>query len=303
MTTAAAVISPRRPSPFLKWVGGKRRLISEVLARLPTGPIARYVEPFVGGGAVFFELAAQGRVERATLADTNEDLARAYLAVQRDCDAVIDELHHPAARYVYAEDDFYRIRALDPDVLSLVQAAARTIYLNKTCFNGLYRVNKSGRFNAPFGRYDDPTICDEEGLRAASSALQRARVRLADFEVVMDETKEGDVLYADPPYLPLSATSSFTAYTQDGFSLGDHERLRDALLKLRARGVRFALSNSAAPAILSLYDRREFLVERVGAARAINSDSTKRGEIEELLVAPTRVGRAPVGGRRRKVSR
>lgn len=281
--------SPRSPAPFLKWAGGKRRLLPAILERLPIGPITgRYFEPFVGGGAVFFDLVAHGRVDRATLVDTNEELARTYVAVQKDPTGLIRELRDRSRGYIYDEKAYYAIRALDPQKLSLVRAAARTIYLNHTGFNGLYRVNKSGGFNVPFGRYTNPTICDEEGILAASRALKCARLRLTDFEVALDDAREGDVSFLDPPYLPLSATSSFTAYTQDGFSLGDHERLRDVLLKLRERGVRFVLSNSAAPAIRALYDRSEFVVESIDAARAINSKKTGRGKIEELLITPSK---------------
>lgn len=299
MTRAAAAVaaepaaSQRAPAPFLKWVGGKRRLVPEILPRLlpPPGETDAlqldYVEPFVGGGAVFFALAAIGLVRSALLNDSNRELAQTYLAIQRDPARVVAVLRDPARGYVYEERAYYRIRALDPEQLvDQVDVAARMIYLNKCGFNGLYRVNKSGGFNVPFGSYENPTVCDEAGIRAASRALRRARIRSVDFEVVVDEARASDVMYVDPPYLPLSATSSFTAYTGDGFCLGDHERLRDALLRARERGVRFVLSNCAAPAILSLYDRPEFVVDSVDAARAVNSDASKRGKVRELLVTP-----------------
>ena len=162
------------------------------------------------------------------------------------------------------------------------------LYLNKVCFNGLYRVNKKGLFNAPFGRYDDPTICDEPNIRAASEALSDANIHHVDFEKVCKTARKGDVVYCDPPYLPLSTTSNFTAYTSDGFSLGDHERLRDAMLDMGRRGVIALLSNCAAPAIRDLYSGRRFKVEEVKAPRSINSDASKRGDVKELLISVRR---------------
>lgn len=279
-----------RPKPVWKWVGGKRKLLPQILARLPDSSFDghRYFEPFVGGGAVFFEMVATGRLSRlpAHLSDMNADLTNAYVVVKRDVAGLISHMRDPAMGYVCEEKAYYRIRALDPNTLSPVRKAARFLYLNKTCFNGLYRVNKSGGFNVPFGRYDDPTICDEAVLLAASAALQHTTIRCVDFVTAMEDAQAGDVAYFDPPYLPLSATSDFTSYTSDGFGLGDHERLRDLLLDLRGRGVHWLLSNSAAPAIKALYDRREFVVEEVMMARAINSKGSKRGKIAELLISP-----------------
>jgi len=301
MTAAIVTTSPPSPrsyAPVVKFVGGKRRLFPAILARLPVGPITgRYFEPFVGGGAVFFELASMGYlsygsprpdgrpVRRAVLADVNIDLVNLYIVLQRDPIPLVVELQDPDRGYVYDKDAYYRIRALDPDKLTSVQRAARMIYLNKCGFNGLYRVNKSGGFNVPFGRYVNPTICDENGLLLASDALQRATdVRLTDFEILMEDAREGDVCYCDSPYAPASVTSNFTSYTQDGFSFGDQERLRDAAKSASRRGAFVLLSNSDVPMIRKLYSGDDFQLDEIMAARAINSDPSKRGSVKELLI-------------------
>ncbi len=210
-------------TPFLRWAGGKRRLSHRIIAKFPT-KIGTYYEPFLGGGAVFFALSKSGRFDRAVLGDLCPELMNAFQVVRDDVDSLIHVLKQP--QYKYDRKAFLDIRGTDSDKLDPITRAARTIYLNKTSFNGLYRVNNKGHFNTPFGKYHDPVICDENNLRACSDALQSAELSESDFENICTDAGPGDVIYYDPPYLPISKTSSFTKYTVGGFSQIDHERLR-----------------------------------------------------------------------------
>ncbi len=280
--TAEAV--PRRDQnrnalarPVLKWAGGKTQLLERVLARLPKR-IQTYYEPFIGGGAVFFALAEQGRFERAVLSDTNEDLLCVYRAIQTDVDALIQALGRLAK--AHSEEHFYEVRAKKPR--TLVQRAARMIYLNKTGYNGLYRVNRSGQFNVPFGRYAKPRILDGAGLRAAAHALQRVRLATSDFEDSCGKARRGDAVYFDPPYMPVSKTSSFTAYDRRPFDLAEHERLARVFGALGRRGVLAVLSNSLTEETSALYS--SFRHEIVQVSRPINCKGGGRGRIPELLV-------------------
>jgi DNA adenine methylase len=267
-----------RPArPVLKWAGGKSRSLSPILERLPER-IGTYYEPFVGGAAVFFSLAAAGRFKRAVLGDRNADLIGVYLAVQRDVEALIGVL----SSYRNERDEYYRIRALDTDRLDPVERAARTIYLNKTGYNGLYRVNRQGRFNVPFGRHQNPKICDSENLRAAAAILKRTRIVVADFEQTALKAKAGDAVYFDPPYMPVSRTASFTAYHSDPFGLTEHDRLARVFGELGERGITAVLSNSDTPHTRKLY--RPWQVKRIAVSRPINSKVGGRGEVAELLV-------------------
>lgn len=263
---------------MLKWAGGKTQLLGEILQRLPTS-IDTYFEPFLGGGAVFFALSAAGRFRRAVLSDRNPDLVGVYRALQVDVEAVIRALR----RFKYDEESYYGIRASNPRTLAT--RAARLIYLNKTGYNGLYRVNSSGTFNVPFGRYKNPRICDEPALRAASAALRDVELREADFDEVCAEAKAGDAVYFDPPYLPLSRTSSFTAYDRHPFGIAEHERLAATFASLGERGVYALLSNSDTPTTRALYE--SFRPASVLMARPISSKGSARGKVSELLVQNT----------------
>jgi DNA adenine methylase len=260
--------------PFLKWAGGKRQLLPELRKRVPRG-YGRYFEPFLGGGALFFA----ERPERATLADVNRRLVRTYRGVREDVEAVIERLRG----YRYDEASFYEVRSMDVDAGSDAEVAAWFIYLNKTGYNGLYRVNRHNRFNVPFGRYVNPTICDPATLRACSRALRGADLREGDFAKVAEEAQANDFVYFDPPYMPLSTTSSFTSYTSTGFGAPEQTRLRDLALTLKRRGVHVLLSNSAAPFIRDLY-RDGFDVKCVSATRMVNSRAAGRGAIAELVI-------------------
>ncbi len=269
----------RQPAPFLKWAGGKRQLLPEILRRVPALITGTYFEPFLGGGAVFFALIAQGRLHHAVLCDVNADLIGTYQAVRDRVDEVIEALrdHQNEAAY------FYRIRSTPPESLSLAERGARLIYLNRCGYNGLYRVNASGKFNVPFGRNPNATICDEKGLRAASDALQVAELRIEDFATALGEARQGDFVYCDPPYVPLSATSSFTSYTRGGFTLEDQKRLRDLALELKRGRVPVLLSNSSAPCVVDLYSTG-FRRTEVDVRRSVNCQPGGRGTVSELLI-------------------
>jgi len=268
--------------PVLKWAGGKTQLLPQILERLPAR-IETFFEPFVGGAAVFFALAAEGRFQRAVLADRNPDLVAVYRALQADAEAVIDEL----SQMRHSEAEYYRIRELSPR--RLAQRAARVIYLNKTGYNGLYRVNRSGQFNVPFGRYKKPNICDAENLRAAARVLEGVEIVEADFEEVCVRARPGDAVYLDPPYVPLSKTANFTAYARHPFGPSEHQRLARAFAELERRRVAAVLSNSDTPETRALY--RGFRAKKVQVSRAINSRPTARGPIDELLVVAERLKR------------
>ncbi len=265
------------PAPFLKWAGGNRQLLSHIEARIPER-IDTYFEPFIGGAAVFFRLAARRSFKRAVLADANRDLIDCYKAVREDVDGVIGALR----KYRNDRDQYYRVRAQDPDTMSDVERAARVIYLNRCGYNGLYRVNSKGRFNVPFGRYKRPVICDEDKLRAASVALRKAKLVCGDFTRILSKVGPDDFVYFDPPYVPLSATSSFTAYAKRQFGARDQARLADVLRGLAHRKVPALLSNSYCRETRELY--LGFDLETVPARRSINSVAGGRGPIDELLV-------------------
>jgi DNA adenine methylase len=271
--------------PIVKWAGGKSRLLGELLSRVPTR-MRTYAEPFAGGAALFFALAADvtsaardRRVwKRAVLADQNEELIACYRAVRDDVGALLAAL----GAYRYDRDLFYATRERDTRGMSDVERGARLLFLNRTCFNGLWRVNASGKFNVPFGRYKNPRIVDEEKLRAASRALADVDLRVADFAKVTKSLGEGDFVYLDPPYVPLSKTAAFTAYGKDGFSPADQARLAKELRRMKERGVLAMLSNADTPETRALYDG--LCVSIVRMARSINSDPTKRGETAEVIV-------------------
>ncbi len=274
---AISMVNPTAPKPFVKWVGGKTQLLPELAERVPDD-FGRYYEPFVGGGALFFRLQPQ----RACLTDINPDLVNLYTVIRDKVDELIEDL----SQHVYEEAYFYQIRGADRTLeyekWSDVQRASRFIYLNKTCYNGLYRVNSKGQFNAPFGRYTNPTILNSDNLYACHAVLQKAVIEVSDFYAVRRRIRANDFVYFDPPYAPLSATAKFTSYTKNGFDAEMQYALRDLCRALDKRSVRFMLSNSSAPLILDLY--AEFNIEFVYATRSINSNAGKRGKIPEVVV-------------------
>ena len=274
----------RDARPFVKWAGGKAQLLKQFEPYFP-GPahFGRYFEPFVGGGAVFFHLQNTGRLpQQVFLFDTNDELINAYQVVRDRIDDLIALLAVHQARH--SRDYYYHIRDLDrcSNDLTAVERAARAIYLNRTCYNGLYRVNSQGRFNVPMGRYKNPRIGREATLRAAGAALQGAHVETRDFGSVVELARPGDFFYFDPPYDPISTTASFTGYTAGSFRAEDQRRLAAVFAELSHRGCLCMLSNSYTPLIVELY--RGFRLETVQAARPISSDPRGRGSIKEVVV-------------------
>ena len=273
------------PRPFLKWAGGKQQLLADYERFFPPG-FRRYFEPFVGGGAVFFHLWKTGRLAGAAyLFDNNEELINTYLMVRDHPDELIKILAMHKERH--SREYYYKIRNLDRQpgglpALSGPERAARTIYLNKTCYNGLYRVNRKGHFNVPIGRYKKPKILDAELLVAVSCALQGVTIELRDFRSVVELAAPGDFFYFDPPYHPLSKTANFTGYTAGSFSEEDQRDLAKVFAQLTAKGCLCMLSNSYTPFILELY--KGFRVETVRANRAINVNSNGRGAVAEVVV-------------------
>lgn len=268
------------PTPFLKWAGGKGQLLHELLALIPK-KFGMYHETFLGGGALFFELARLGMInEPAQLGDKNAELITTFRVVKKHTTELIEELQRK--HYQNDESKFYAMRELDTWHLSKVQIAARMIYLNRTGFNGMYRVNRAGDFNVPFGRYVNPTICDEENLIACASALDNAQLRVESFEEVVSRAEKGDLIYFDPPYVPVSPTANFTAFTPRGFGLDDQELLAQVFEELSARGVYVLLSNADVSWVRQRYDG--FPIKQVEARRNINSKGDKRGPVPELIV-------------------
>ncbi|WP_421655020.1 DNA adenine methylase [Leptothermofonsia sp. ETS-13] len=262
------------PRPFLKWAGGKGQLIQQYIPHFPKY-FSTYYEPFLGGGAIFFYL----QPVQSFLMDINPELVNVFCCVRDEVEWLIELLKQHRDRH--CSEYYYSMRSQIG--VSNVERAARLIYLNKTCFNGLYRENSKGQFNVPVGRYKNPAICDPELLRAASRALQNARIEVQPFEAVLDYAKNSkDFVYFDPPYHPISATSKFTSYNRYTFSSEDQIRLRDTFAVLANRGVQVMLSNSDCPFIRDLY--RGFTIHTIQAARSINSNAKKRGKITELLI-------------------
>ena len=280
------------PRPFLKWAGGKTQLADALLARTPP-TFGTYHEPFVGSGALFFRLYRERKMARAILSDINPELIDTYLAIRDQPEAVIKLL----GEFPYEEAFYYQLRDRDPWALSQAERAARMIYLNKTGYNGLYRVNRQGRFNVPFGRYKSPRYVDPENLLAVSRALQEAEIYCAPFESVLTRAKMGDWVYFDPPYMPISETAHFTAYYADGFGLEDQTRLRDACLRLTDMEVYVMVSNSDSPVIRALYGQPCFAIDTVFANRAINANSARRGKVAELVIVNYACLRQPVAQR------
>jgi DNA adenine methylase len=282
---ARVVANPALPdrapplSPILKWAGGKTRLLAQLRPLLPPGvELMRHVEPFVGGGALFFAL----RPARALLCDINPTLLGTYKAVRDDVDEVVAHLlrlsrEHDAATYYRVRERYNRARTL-----AAAERAAIFIYLNKTCFNGLHRVNRRGEFNVPAGNYARPRILDLEALQAASEQLRRTELRCGSFELLLTAAKPGDFIYMDPPYEPVSNTARFTAYAQEGFGREDQLRLRDVFRVLDRRGCKLMLSNSDVDFVRDLYSG--YAIDEVSPPRAINSDPSKRGHVPEVVV-------------------
>jgi DNA adenine methylase len=268
--------------PVVKWVGGKRQIIDEIIKYVPDS-FSTYYEPFLGGGAVLFEL----QPKKAVVNDINEELMNIYEVIKDNVDELIEGLKRHKIKNDKAY--FYEIRELDRNreqynLLTPVERASRIIYLNKTCYNGLFRVNKSGEFNAPFGNYKNPNIVNETTLRAVSAYFNKAKIRFTcqDFEDALKWSRKGAFVYLDPPYDPVSETASFTGYDKGGFDRNEQIRLKKTCDKLNKKGIKFLLSNSATDFIMDLY--QDYKIEVIQAKRAINSKADRRGNVDEVLV-------------------
>jgi DNA adenine methylase len=282
---AAKKIIDNKPKPFVKWVGGKRQLLKQfrLLDLYPPEKFdvktASYFEPFVGGGAVFFDLLPR----KAFLSDLNAELVITYNTIKND----INELIISLQKHKYDKEYFLEIRAQDLKQLSDIEIAARFIYLNRTCFNGMYRVNSKGGFNVPFGKYTNPQICDEQNLRRVSKALADVEIKHEDYKEVLKKAVKGDFIYFDPPYYPVSKTASFTSYTAESFLDKEQIELRDTFLELTNRGCYVMLSNSDTPFINDIYSEildKGIKITKISAGRAINSKAAGRGKITEVLI-------------------
>ena len=275
--------------PFVKWVGGKRQLLKQFkeLGLYPPGgfnPLKNtYYEPFVGGGAVFLDLLPQ----KAVLSDMNKELVTTYNVIKNNVDKLITKLKIHQKNN--SKEYFLKVRSQNVNRFSDVGVAARMIYLNRTCFNGLYRVNKSGGFNVPYGKYKNPLICDEENLKKLFKILKGIKVKHQDYQKTILNVKKGDFIYLDPPYAPLSPTSSFTSYTKDGFGEQQQIELRDTFYELHKKGCFVMLSNSNSDFINKIYGEltkrsKKIKIIKLNANRMINSKATGRGKIKEVLV-------------------
>ncbi|NEP00232.1 MAG: DNA adenine methylase [Symploca sp. SIO2E9] len=271
--------------PFLKWAGGKRQLLPEIQKYVPK-KYQTYYEPFLGGGAVLFGL----QPKKAVVNDSNSELINCYKVIKDSLDDLMIQLRtHKEEHEQYQESYFYKMRDLDrsnnyKNDYGAVQRAARIIYLNKTCFNGLFRVNSSGQFNVPFGKYKKPNILDEAVLKAVNKYLNRNKIDFLnkDFEEAVSDAKKGDFVYFDPPYDPVSITSSFTGYDVNCFNRDEQKRLKEVFDDLDTRGCKILLSNAATGFILNLYST--YKIDKVLATRAINSKALRRGKVPEVLV-------------------
>ncbi|APM39564.1 DNA adenine methylase [Clostridium kluyveri] len=266
--------------PVVKWAGGKRQLLPELKKYIPKN-ISTYYEPFLGGAAVLFDI----QPKKAVVSDINEELINLYMAIRDNVDELIEDLKE----HKNTPDYFYKIRGLDRETsiyskLTKVERASRIHYLNKTCYNGLFRVNMAGQFNSPFGNYKNPNITNEITIRAVSKYLNEANIKLkcCDYEETLKSIRKGAFIYFDPPYDPVSNSSNFTGYAKEGFNRDEQWRLRSVCDKLNSKGIKFLLSNSSTDFILDLY--KDYNIKIIQAKRFINSNGNKRGEINEVLV-------------------
>jgi DNA adenine methylase len=262
--------------PFIKIAGGKSKLVPFIKEMIPPR-FGAYHEPFAGGAALFFAM----RPKNTFLSDVNKELMNVYTVVRDNVDILIYSLQND---YENTREHFNKVRERNFREGSLILRAADYIYINRTCYNGLYRVNRSGQFNVPFGKYANPTICDAENLRACSAALQGVKLCAVSYNIATSDMREGDFCYFDSPYEPVSDTSKFTQYQAGSFTTEDQLRLSKVALALKQRGIFVLLSNSSAPIIYQLYPKPDWTIREVQARRNINSDGDKRGNVTELLI-------------------
>lgn len=270
-----------RVPTFLKWAGGKTQLLYVFKEFIPKH-FNRYFEPFLGSGAVFFFVKQKYNHKDFILSDTNEELINCFKVVRDDVEELVSLLKEHKKRH--SEKYYYEVRDIDTKTLPTTKSAARFIYLNKTCFNGLYRVNSQGKFNVPIGRYKNPGILNERNLRRASELLQGVKLKSMSFEGITDIANVGDFVYLDPPYYSTSQTSNFTGYTKDSFSEEDQIKVRDVFKRLDKKGCWVMLSNSNHNLVRSLYNGNGYTIKTIDAKRMINCDAEGRGPVEEIVV-------------------
>lgn len=272
------------PKPFVKWAGGKRQLIPILHQNLPEA-FGTYYEPFLGGGALLFHILTDKNGQKCSISDLNSDLVLAYTTIRDRIDALISSLKNHEKNYQKdSKSYYYSVRESNPR--NEVEKTSRLIFLNRTCFNGLYRVNSKGKFNVPLGKYTNPNIVNEENLRAVSSILQtnRISIKCRDFESVLRDAKKGDLVYFDPPYQPVSSTANFTSYTTKDFTYDDLTRLAELCLKLDSKECHVLLSNSDSKEVSDIFAKKPWKITRIEANRSINSNSKKRTGHFELLI-------------------
>ena len=272
------------PKPFVKWAGGKRQLIPTLNENLPKS-FGTYFQPFLGGGALLFHMLTERNGQKCSISDLNSDLVLAYTTIRDRVDSLISSLKTHERNYQKdSQSYYYSVRENNPR--SQIEKTSRLLFLNRTCFNGLYRVNSKGKFNVPLGKYTNPNIVNEENLRSVSNILQASRVSIEcrDFEAVLRTAKKGDLVYFDPPYQPVSETAKFTSYTSKNFSYDDLNRLVDLCINLDEKGCKVLLSNSDSKEVSDLFSKKPWNVSRIQANRSINSNSKKRTGHFELLI-------------------
>ncbi len=272
------------PKPFVKWAGGKRQLIPILNENLPK-TFGTYYEPFLGGGALLFHLLTERNGQKYSVSDLNSDLVLAYTTIRDRIDELIDSLKSHEKNYQKdSKSYYYFIRDSNPR--SEIEKTSRLLFLNRTCFNGLYRVNSKGKFNVPLGKYINPNIVNEENLCLVSDILQSSivSIKCRDFEAVLRDAKKGDLVYFDPPYQPVSKTANFTSYTNKDFTYDDLNRLAELCVKLDSNGCKVLLSNSDSKEVSNMFAKKPWKVSKIQANRSINSNSKKRTEHFELLI-------------------
>jgi len=272
------------PKPFVKWAGGKRQLISVLNESLPKS-FGTYFEPFLGGGALLFNMLTEKNKQKCNISDLNSDLVLAYVTIRDRVDDLISSLKQHEKYYQKdPKSYYYSIRESNP--INEIEKTSRLLFLNRTCFNGLYRVNSKGKFNVPLGKYTNPNIVNEDNLRSVSSILTSSKVTIQcrDFEAVLRNAKKGDLVYFDPPYQPVTNTANFTSYTSKNFTYDDLNRLANLCMELDSKGCNVLLSNSNSKEVVDMFSKKPWKISKIKANRSINSNSNKRTGHFELLI-------------------
>ncbi len=272
------------PKPFVKWAGGKRQLIPILNENLPQS-FGTYFEPFLGGGALLFHMLIERNKQKCSISDLNSDLVLSYTTIRDKVESLINSLKNHEKNYQKdSKSYYYSVRENKPR--SQIEKTSRLIFLNRTCFNGLYRVNSKGKFNVPLGKYTNPKIVNEDNLRSVSHVLQSSKVDITcrDFEAVLRDAKKGDLVYFDPPYQPVSDTANFTSYTNKDFTHNDLGRLAELCMELDSKGCKVLLSNSDSKEVADMFSTKPWKINKIKANRSINSNSKKRTGHFELLI-------------------